>query len=648
MKRLRLIIINSAHVVTHGLAAVCALLIVTPTAVSLPAILICIFAGLLADIDTSTSFIGRAFPFISKRLETLWGHRQESHTILAAAVVGGAAYAVASLSQRLPASSPYRLVASLWPAAAVGYASHLILDLFNPGGVPLFWPLSQVRAHIFGGRIEQHSVGERLLAFALAAAVAVAAYVQSAGLTHLLHAALPIPSFATELYRDWEGQYAVYADVDGTWQDETHARQSGTYQVLRLDGEVFTLHDPATGRTFTASNVKGVDLYVHTIRLVRGELLFNQPATPTPGPTPTPRLLVVQVPGLTDPAAQVLVHPGDHIQPGVTLAVLPTPLLPTPLLPTPWSPDPLTLALAEAELRVAEAQYRVATSYFPVDPVTVMYAEAQVLQIQAQIASLQIQIAEGAPDTGAIAALQSRLAAAQARLTQLQESGGRGPTAAERALAAAELDRARLVYSATLATPTPGPTPTPIAARSVDALVSGQVLDVYVSQVDPTNNTATVAIVIAVATEPATGGAAPVATEATVERVIDGDTITIRWPSGATADVRLIGVDTPETVHPDRPAQCYGPEASAYVADLLPPGAAVSLEYDRQRLDNYNRTLAYLYLDDGHMLQALLLENGYARTMIIEPNSTHAALFYSLEDQAKAAARGLWGACNNP
>ena len=166
--------------------------------------------------------------------------------------------------------------------------------------------------------------------------------------------------------------------------------------------------------------------------------------------------------------------------------------------------------------------------------------------------------------------------------------------------------------------------------------VTGQVLDVHVSDVNPDSNTATVAIRIVVETE--TGQALNAAvTTAIVTHVSDGDTLDVTWPTGATARVRLIGVDTPETVHPEKEVECYGPEASNYTKSLLPEGTQVSLQFDRQRLDPYGYTLAYVYTADGsQMINALLLEGGYARVLIVEPNSQHAALFYSLEDQAKA------------
>ena len=166
----------------------------------------------------------------------------------------------------------------------------------------------------------------------------------------------------------------------------------------------------------------------------------------------------------------------------------------------------------------------------------------------------------------------------------------------------------------------------------------------------------TLPVSIIIAVEAGTGQALDDAvTIATVDRIVDGDTIDITWPTGATASVRLIGVDTPETVQlgsaqlpfsPTGETECYGPETSDYVKTLLPEGAQIRLQFDRQRLDSYRRTLAYVYTADGNqMINALLLENGYARVLIVGPNSQHAALFYSLEDQAKAEERGLWEAC---
>jgi len=132
----------------------------------------------------------------------------------------------------------------------------------------------------------------------------------------------------------------------------------------------------------------------------------------------------------------------------------------------------------------------------------------------------------------------------------------------------------------------------------------------------------------------------------TVVRVVDGDTIIVRGPGGRTEDVRLIGVDTPETVDPRRPVGCYGPEASAYTKHLL-TGRTVILRYDRETNDRYGRFLAYVWLTGPHALfvNARLVELGLARAYPFPPNTAHEALFAALERQAAIGGQGLWGVC---
>lgn len=129
---------------------------------------------------------------------------------------------------------------------------------------------------------------------------------------------------------------------------------------------------------------------------------------------------------------------------------------------------------------------------------------------------------------------------------------------------------------------------------------------------------------------------------APVSRVIDGDTIEVQL-DGQEEDVRLIGVDTPETVKPGEPVQCYGPEASDFTHRVL-EGRTVQLEFDRERRDAYDRLLAYVYLGE-RFVNAELVEGGYARTLEIEPNTSRAAELADLEAAAGAAGRGLWGSC---
>jgi micrococcal nuclease len=128
-----------------------------------------------------------------------------------------------------------------------------------------------------------------------------------------------------------------------------------------------------------------------------------------------------------------------------------------------------------------------------------------------------------------------------------------------------------------------------------------------------------------------------------VVQVLDGDTIVVRRAGGAHETIRLLGVDTPETHHPRKPVQCYGPEAAAYTASRL-FGQVVRLEDDVERHDIYGRRLAYVYLD-GVNFERELLQRGYARLLVIEPNHAHARAMLDDELDARARRVGLWGAC---
>jgi micrococcal nuclease len=140
-------------------------------------------------------------------------------------------------------------------------------------------------------------------------------------------------------------------------------------------------------------------------------------------------------------------------------------------------------------------------------------------------------------------------------------------------------------------------------------------------------------------------GGAPFS-EGVVVRAVDGDTVIVRGPGGRIEDVRLLGIDTPETVDPRRPVGCYGPEASAYTKHVA-TGRAVTLGYDRELHDRYGRFLAYIWLRGRSpvFLNARLVELGYARAYPFPPNTAHAALFAGLERRAALAGRGLWTAC---
>jgi micrococcal nuclease len=131
----------------------------------------------------------------------------------------------------------------------------------------------------------------------------------------------------------------------------------------------------------------------------------------------------------------------------------------------------------------------------------------------------------------------------------------------------------------------------------------------------------------------------------TVVRVVDGDTIVVRL-AGGEETVRLVGIDTPETVDPRRPVGCFGFEASRRTKALLPVGTRLRLERDVEARDRYGRVLAYVYRADDHTFVNLALaEEGYAEPLTIPPNVTYADRFAAAAAAARAAGRGLWGAC---
>lgn len=136
--------------------------------------------------------------------------------------------------------------------------------------------------------------------------------------------------------------------------------------------------------------------------------------------------------------------------------------------------------------------------------------------------------------------------------------------------------------------------------------------------------------------------AGPRAVDALVTRAVDGDTIEVRI-GGGLEDVRYIGVDTPETVKPDTPVQCFGPRASAFNHRLV-EGRRVRLVFGVERRDVYGRLLAYVYLG-RRFVNASLVKRGLARTLTIPPNDRFAPLFHRLELRAARAGRGLWGVC---
>jgi micrococcal nuclease len=130
---------------------------------------------------------------------------------------------------------------------------------------------------------------------------------------------------------------------------------------------------------------------------------------------------------------------------------------------------------------------------------------------------------------------------------------------------------------------------------------------------------------------------------ARVVEVIDGDTVVVEFADHSTDTVRLLGIDTPETKHPVKGVECFGPEASAFTTEHL-LGRVVRLESDVVRRDVYDRRLAYVTVRDSRF-NDVLVSRGYARFLVIPPNDLHARDLLVEELDARRHRRGLWGAC---
>lgn len=120
-----------------------------------------------------------------------------------------------------------------------------------------------------------------------------------------------------------------------------------------------------------------------------------------------------------------------------------------------------------------------------------------------------------------------------------------------------------------------------------------------------------------------------------IVKVIDGDTIDVTR-NGQRERIRLIGIDCPESVTEE------GKQATHFVLGLLRDNPQVRLEFDKERKDKYDRTLAYVYLASGEMLNEVILQQGWAKVMTIAPNTAHRNRFALAQETAQQQQKGLW------
>ena len=130
------------------------------------------------------------------------------------------------------------------------------------------------------------------------------------------------------------------------------------------------------------------------------------------------------------------------------------------------------------------------------------------------------------------------------------------------------------------------------------------------------------------------------ATTAIVTKIVDGDTIDVDY-DGKTHRVRLLNVDTPESVDPEEPVECLGPEASAWLEERLPIGIEVRLEQDQETHDGYGRELAAVFLGDD-LVNAEIVRAGLGVPMAVGDNTRYLPPVESAHAEARAAGRGLY------
>jgi micrococcal nuclease len=126
-----------------------------------------------------------------------------------------------------------------------------------------------------------------------------------------------------------------------------------------------------------------------------------------------------------------------------------------------------------------------------------------------------------------------------------------------------------------------------------------------------------------------------------VTDVVDGDTLEVTF-NGESHKVRLLCIDTPESVMPGVSDQPYSSEAADYTRKMA-LNKSVRLVFEKGLRDRYGRLLAHIVLKDGSYLNAMLVRNGYARVEIVKPNNTYADYFYKLQDAAISENKGFWG-----
>jgi inner membrane protein len=231
-----------------------------------PLLLILLFLGaLLPDLDRHDSLLGRLVPFVSRRLEAWLGQGEEWHTPAVAALVA-------------LVTTPLIFLANtqVWYMIPLGFLSHLAVDLLNPQGLMLLWPVRRKRYFLFGFLSEPGGLAERRMAAGLLVVLAALLLVVDWGPEPTPPVAQLTYEQTVERYYSLRGRNRAFAHIEGSWQ--ATGRRWGAYlEILNATGESFILWDSFTGEIFTAGRAPQDNFYLSSINLVTGEAVHVKP-----------------------------------------------------------------------------------------------------------------------------------------------------------------------------------------------------------------------------------------------------------------------------------------------------------------------------------------------------------------------------------
>lgn len=410
LDRLKAHFFNAIPLLTHTLAALLPLLwSFTHGGLSLNQLLqlliILPFFANLPDADTGYSHIGRMFGPVSRYLESRFGHRTITHSLMAVVAVSAVLW-LTSWLLTLTIGRGWQ-----WHWAAWFYGSHLLVDMvIGLGGVPLLYPWRQSFAFY---RVRGGGDGERVICGVLAGACAVVLVLGDWTVGGQLREVAGSMDYAVLDYRQGQGLYSMVADVDGTWARDNSRIDGAAFEVVGLEGNHFRLCCDDGGATFTAGH-SNEEMYLRRIVIRRAQ---NAMPHALPTETPTPVLVRVRIDHVYDVDNEILVSQGDLITKGMKLADLATwraKLLGSPTatptdtpaptdtpqptdtpmptdtpVPTPANPPELERQKAWADLNIAIAQATAAAA--PPSADTVESCNDDIEKLRHQLWDLQLE-----------------------------------------------------------------------------------------------------------------------------------------------------------------------------------------------------------------------------------------------------------------